>query len=184
MKTKSLQNEKSISGILHSPISDHYGAFTSLNFNRPTDSPRYVTVHKQDEHSLLKFRDAISSLDLVSKVNSNLSEDPNNTYAILESEITKTKERLLPSKRVRFNKYKHKKNNWITTAIMKSIHHRDKLYNKLKSFSKSSETYKLHKINFNEYDKLLNKLIREAKTMYYNSEFQKHQNDIKRLGKP
>ena len=127
MKTKSLQNEKSISGILHSPISDHYGAFTSLNFNQPSKSPRYVTVHKQDEHSLLKFRDAISSLDLVSKVNISLYEDPNKTYAILESEIIKAKEQFLPSKTVRFNKYKHKKNNWITTAILKSIHHRDTL---------------------------------------------------------
>ena len=115
-----------------------------------------------------------------SKINKSLIEDPNKTYEILESELIKAKQTFLPSKRVRFNKYKHKKNNWITSALLKSIHYRDKLYAKLKSIPKSHETYMINKLKFDDYNKLLNKLIREAKITYYNYEFNKYQSDIKK----
>ena len=40
VRNQGLHNRNSISGILHSPISDHYAAFTSLSFKQPTKSPR------------------------------------------------------------------------------------------------------------------------------------------------
>merc|ERR1711947_22612 len=109
----------------------------------------------------------------------NLLENPNNTYKIIESEISKAKNQFLPSKQVRFNKYKHRKNNWITSAIMKSIHFRDKLYHKLKRTNKLDIAYITNKINYGNFNKLLNKLIKEAKTTYYNDECNKYQNNIK-----
>ena len=180
VRSNSIQNKNSVSGILHSPISDHYGAFTSLTFNQPKTSPRYITICKQDDNSLAQFKQALESSDMLSKIDKRITEDPNKTYEVLESEIIRMKDKFLPTKTVRFNKYKHKKNSWITSAILESIHHRDKLYCKLKSIPKTHVTYSSYKNNFNNYSKLLNKLIREAKTMYYNNEFKKYQNDIKK----
>ena len=38
----------------------------------------------------------------------------------------------MPTKLVKFNKYKHKKSMWITQGILRSIQYRDKLYKQLK----------------------------------------------------
>ena len=175
-----VQNQDSKSGIIHSSISDHYAAFTSLSFRHLAKSTKWVTVHKQDESSLLKFSEAIRRSDLLSKINHNIQEDPSRTYDVLESVILKAKNDFLPSKTVRFNKYKHKKNKWITSGIIKSIHIRDKLYRKLKSIHDNEISYITHKKNLDDYNKLLNKLIKDAKTTYYNNEFKKYQHDIKK----
>ena len=183
VKDKGFNNHKSHSGILHSPISDHYAAFSSLFLKKTVISPEWVTKHKQDDASIKKFVEAINSSNLLSKIRSDLFENPNNTYDIIESEILKAKAEFLPTKRVKFNKYKHRKNNWITSALIKSIHHRDKLYHKLKTTSKSNENYSTRKFEYSEYNKFLNKLIKEAKTNYYNNEFSKYHNDIKKTWK-
>ena len=54
-----------------------------------------------------KFKDALVSADLMSKINSDIFHDPNSTYGIIENEMAKAKELHMPSKTVRFNKYKH-----------------------------------------------------------------------------
>ena len=173
-------NQNSKSGILHSSLSDHYAAFTSLSFKQPSKAARWVTIHKQDDLSLMKFSEAIKESNLLTKINHDIFEDPNSTYEILQSTISSAKNEFLPSKRVRFNKYKHKKNKWITTAIIKSIHVRDKLYHKFKTTRKTDVNYSSHKKKFDDYSKLLNKLIKDAKTTYYNNEFEKYQNDIRK----
>ncbi len=38
----------------------------------------------------------------------------------------------MPSKLVKYRKYKHKKSKWITQGIIKSIHYRDNLYKNTK----------------------------------------------------
>ena len=180
IKHRTFSNQQSLSGILHAPISDHFGAFTSLPLSTPEENPKYVTVHKQDADSISKFKHAIASADIMSKINLNPLTDPNYTYDIMEHEILKAKEKYLPSKKVKFNKYKHKKKNWITTGILQSIHHRDKLYRKFKSCKHSDAVYETNKLIYNDYNKSLNRLIKLAKTDYYRNEFDKHSNNIKK----
>ena len=129
---------------------------------------------------MLNFKEAIASSNLLSKINSSPLEHPNKTYEIIEAEILKAKKQYLPSKKVRFDKYKHKKNNWITSAILQSIHFRDNLYRKLKTTNQFDVTYSTHKTNYNKYNKLLNKLIKDAKAKYYNDEFKQYNNNIKK----
>ena len=45
------------------------------------------------------------------------------------------KNKHLPDKTVKFNKYRHKLNPWMTSGILESIRSRDKMYKKLKSTS-------------------------------------------------
>ena len=87
----------------------------------------------------------------------------------------------MPSKRVRFNKYRHKNKNWITSGILKSIQFRDKLYTKFKSCRVSNPSHALHKSRYNDFNKLLKKTIKEAKSNYYNNEFSKYSDNIKKI---
>ena len=86
----------------------------------------------------------------------------------------------LPSKYVKYNKHKHKKNKWITNGIIRSIKFRDNLYRQLKHTVPGSQEYHTLKTNLRTYNNILRNSIRIAKTSYFNSCFQKFRNDIKK----
>ena len=79
------------------------------------------------------FRSELTEIDMSSLLNANLATDPNTDYEKFEKIITKTYDKHFPEKRVKFNKYKHKRSNWITSGILKSIEFRDNYINVLKS---------------------------------------------------
>ena len=106
--------------------------------------------------------------------------DPNRNYEILETIIKECKEKHLPIKTVKFDKYKHKKSNWITPGIIKSIQYRDKLYMNLKKTPFSSTQHAILKQNLKTYNTILNKLIMNAKKDYYHNEFSRYKGDIKK----
>ena len=97
-----------------------------------TPSPRYVKVGKSDEVSINNFISHLQSQNIFEKMNKDLSANPNINYSILEKIVLDSKRIHLPVKTVKFNKYKHKRADWITSGIVKSIHFRDKLYLRLK----------------------------------------------------
>ena len=47
----------------------------------------------------------------------------------------------MPFKFVKFNKYKHKDNEWIKAEVLRSIKYRDKLYKNLQNTDRSSHLY-------------------------------------------
>ena len=74
------------------------------------------------------FRSELTEIDMSSLLNTNLATDPNTDYDKFEKIIAKAYDKHFPEKRVKFNKYKHKRSNWITSGILKSIEFRDKSY--------------------------------------------------------
>ena len=60
-------------------------------------------------------------------------------YNKFEKIITKSYDKHFPEKYVKFNKYKYKLSNWITSGILKYIEFRDKLYKRLKMCSSESD---------------------------------------------
>ena len=107
----------------------------------------------------------------------NLATDPNTDCEKFENIITKTYDKQFPEKRVKFNKYKHKRSNWITSDMLKSIEFRDKLYKRLKICSPDNGEYDLLNHNLKIYSDYLNHCIRPAKKQFYHNEFNKHKND-------
>ena len=89
----------------------------------------------------------------------------------------------MPIKKVKFNKHKHKKSNWITHGIIKSIKFRDNLFNRLKQMQQNSSAYINTKQNLVTYNKILKRLIHEAKLNYYHSKFEKCKTDSKQTWK-
>ena len=86
-------------------------------------------------------RHEIKSEEIYNKFNKKPTADPNSNYTTLCNEILRSKNKHMPSKWVKFNKYKHKKSSWITQGLLKSIKYRDKLYKRLKLIDPNSANY-------------------------------------------
>ena len=173
--------KKARAGIAMSNISDHLICYIGIDFERSdTATPKYVSIPTTDELSIQHFCNHISEVNFNDLMDNDISADPNINYNILETTIKNAKDKYLPIKIVRFNKHKHKKSNWITTGIIKSIKFRDKLYRKLKQCNPNSPIYFTHEINLRTYARLLKKTIREAKKQYYANRFQSFKNDARK----
>ncbi len=72
------------------------------------------------------------NINIINKLNTSPNDIPNNNYNILHTIIENATNKHIPDKVVKFNKHKHKKSNWITKGIIKSISFRDKLHYEFK----------------------------------------------------
>ena len=172
----------SVAGIICSQISDHLPCFICLDVKKArTKSPKYVKVSTCDENSLQNFCNHINEINFHEILNNDIASDPNSNYNILEKEILAAKDKHLPIKTVRFNKYRHKISEWITPEIIKSIKFRDKLYRKLKEVNPYTTKYAELETNLKTFAKIVNKSIREAKKKYYANQFLTYKNDSKKI---
>ena len=133
-----------------------------------------------NDTAINNFRSELTEIDMSSLLNANLATDPNTDYDKFEKFITKTYDKHFPEKRVKFNKYKHKRSNWITSGILQTIEFTDKLYKRLKICTPDHGEYDLLKHNLKIYNGYLNHCIRAAKKEFYHNEFNKHKNDIRK----
>ena len=118
-------------------------------------------------------------MNIMSKMSQKLSSDPNINYDILENILKQAIEQFMPCIKVKYNRHKHKKTEWITSGLVKSIKYRDKLYKKLKQTSPNIPIYENLKHNLKIYNKILKQAIRQAKSSFYKSKFDKFKNDSK-----
>ena len=87
----------------------------------------------------------------------------------------------MPIIKSKFNKYKHKKTNWITFGILRSIKFRDNKYRRLRQTSLNTIEHHNLKFNLLSYNKILKKIIREAKLKFYQSKFEKYKTKSKEI---
>ena len=169
------------SSIILSQISDHRPCIVNLGISEKTKKrQKYVRTRAINDAAINIFREELSEIDISSLLNVNLFTDPNIDYNKFVKIITKNYDKHFPEKCVKFNKYKHKLSNWITSGILKSIEFRDKLYKRLKMCSSESDEYELLKHNLKIYNSYLNQCIRTAKKDFYYNEFSKYKNDIRK----
>jgi len=107
-------------------------------------------------------------------------DNPCENFVKLDKCIQQNFESSFPEKKVRFNKYKHKVSPWMTNGILKSIHRRDNLSKKIKNTPSNSPNYEQLSANLKILRQSLRTLIREAKKVYYDTEFQKFGGDCKK----
>ncbi len=109
------------SGILIKKISDHQPYFTFLNgiFHK-TSPPKLIKINNHNPN----FQNELTELNIMSQLDSSPTANPNDNYKILHNIIETAKNKHLPSKTVKYNKYKHKKTKWITNGPLKSIYYK------------------------------------------------------------
>ena len=68
---------------------------------------------------------------------------------MINADILRAKNKHMPCKLVKLNKYKHKKSTWITQGLLKSIRYRDKLYKQLRLSNPNSLGLHYDTLKFN-----------------------------------
>ena len=93
-----------------------------LNITQATESyPKFIKIKIVSEQTMTNDKYEIRSDVLYNKLNKSLNADTNINNEIIHDEIARAKNKCMPSKIVKFNKYKHKKSSWITQGLLKSI---------------------------------------------------------------
>ena len=174
-------NQEVKSGIILSDISDHLPALVILKSNVPKARPqKYIQIQTRTETAFGNLRRELQEIEIMSQLDRSPSANPKTNYDIIEKTISESCKKHLPVKTVKFNKYKHKNNPWITMGILRSIKSRDKLYKSLRSSPPDSSEYTQRHINLKTFNNILNKSIRDAKKNYYHSTFTKYKNDMRK----
>ena len=171
----------STSGILMSRISDHLPYFIFLDLLKPkrNSTPKTIQIQTWNAECIFQFQNELINASIYDKRDTALVSDPSTNLNILSHTISQAKHKHLPTRNVKFNKHKHKKSQWITHGILKSISYRDKLYLTLKRLPVDSERFNNVKINLKTYQSILRRLIRDSKKQYYQKKFDNCKNDIK-----
>ena len=141
---------------------------------------KYIHIRKCTGANIDNVCKEIQKAEIMNNIDNNITADPNENYEKMITVIGNAMKKHIPDKRVKFNKHKHKKSQWITNGIIKSISYRDKLHLKLKLTPQGTDEYMNIKTNLGTYNKILNKSIREAKQLYYNSCFEKYKTDMRK----
>ena len=97
----------------------------------------------------------------------------------MTSILTTSKNNHIPKKIKKFNKRKHKKENWMTDELLILVNRKNDMYRDWKSTSNDYE-YQIKKINFKTFDKIVNCTIDDAKNKYYHDLFTRQKNDMKK----
>ena len=176
--------QNSTSGIIHTYISDHLPYFTCVDIFRKTKlSPKFIHVYNNTPSAMTNFTTDVKQALTNEGFDTDLLADPNANYGKLEKIITSAKQKHLPSSLRKVNKYKHRLSPWITNGIIKSIKFRDKLYKEVKLTNPDSPEHYIKNTNLHTYNGILQKNIRAAKRIYYEKQFNKYKNDIKKTKK-
>ena len=159
-------DDNHVSGILINKISDHQPVFTCNNKATPLCKEwKYI---QNDERSLSRFLDDLQDADIINKLDQNTLSDPNKNYDTFIEIVVSAKAKHFPSRRVKFNRRKHRIQMWVTKGNIKSINTKDKMYKKNWSNLDVTVTYnETLKAHFNKYRNILKKTIAKAKRIYY-----------------
>ncbi len=97
-------------GVLIKSFSDHQPYFILLNNVQTRDYPPVsVKVTKHDNESRHNFYNELLTSNELLTLPDNLNENPNNSYNILHQVIQNAKAKHMPTKFVKYDKYKHKR---------------------------------------------------------------------------
>ena len=123
--------DNSTSGVFTNEISDHQMIYTYSNESFLNNNPaKYIDIESNTNEKLDNFLIELQNIDLTNKLDQNPFTNPSKNYDTFINILTNIKQRVLPKTRVKFNKKKHKKSQWMSRGILNSINSKDKLYKK------------------------------------------------------
>ena len=124
------------------------------------------------------FKDDLINTNFHDSISNEFSVDKN--YDHFSSKLTSIINKNFHKVEVRFNKYKHKRHDWITNGILISIRERDKLFRKWKLSKKNNKDITIQlKVQLDNYNKILKKTIKHAKLNFYQNYFQRNITNMK-----
>jgi len=170
------------SGVILTHISDHLPYFISLDYlmTQEVRVRRRVWILKQNTAAMQRIKEELQDTKTVTQLENILANNPDESYNTFHNILQEISNEHFTAKYISFNKYKHRKNNWVTKGILKSIKKRDKLYVHWRSTQKNNEFYETRKDIFKSYNRILRNSINLAKKNFYCRQFQLFRNDIRK----
>ena len=168
--------DKSLAGTLTTNITDHYSNFLFTETSpTKTSKPNYISYRKITDQALLNFNTSLESETWEKVYNCN---NPNLSYQNFISIFTSHFNTNLPIKTVRFNRFKHKLEPWITKGLLKSSKTKQKLYISMVK-ARQTDNFTHHKNTYQRYLAVYRKLLKNAKQIYWSTRFDQARNNIK-----
>ena len=164
-------------------LSQPYFIFLNCETTNKKPPNKFIHMRSQNETSFINVDKDLQTSNIITLMDNDTTSDPNNNYNILLEEIKKAIDKHMPIKTVKFDKYRHKKETWITSGILKSIRYKDKLYRQLKMTNPFIPQYNILKTNLKTYSTILKRNIRLANKMHYTNMFHKSKNYSKKTWK-
>ena len=131
----------SSAAIFTNKISDHQLYILAVpNLSSMNKTPKYTKM-LSTANSIPNFVADICKANILTKLNPEIFANPNENYNTLEKLIVLNINKHFPTRRVKYNKYQHKKSTWITKGILHSIKFRDNLYRELKQTCPNSDIF-------------------------------------------
>ena len=152
-------------------------------FQRKLQNENDTTELEQINDTMINdFREALSAIDISSLLNCSLSTDPSFDYERFGKIITEMYDEYFLEKCVKFDKYKHKLSNWITSEYSNRSNSEMNCTckNFLKTYSTENSEYERLKHNLKLYNGYLNQCVRAVKKQLYHNEFSKYKNDVRK----
>ena len=159
-----------INGLLFQDISDHLPIF-AINLANAENIDKNRVVHARDTSTanVIKFRERLANFDWSTILS---IDNPIIAYDNLLSNYSCIYNDCFPLRRINIRNYN--RNPWLTTAILKSIKMKSKLY---KRYLRKPTPVNEHK--YKVYKNMLIQLIRSAKCSYYENQLRKNKSNIK-----
>ena len=91
---------------------------------------KHIDIESNTNEKLNNSLIELQNIDLTTKLNQNPLSNPSKNYDTFINILANIQQRVLPKTRVKFNKKKHKKSQWMSRGILNSINSKVKLYKK------------------------------------------------------
>ena len=130
------------------------------------------------EQAMPNVKHEIRTDVLYNKLNKSLNADTNINYEIIHDEIARAKNKCMPSKIVKLNKYKHKKVFMDNPRFTKIYPISRSTLQEIETTNPNSPNYDTEKTNLKTYNLILKENIHSAKQIYYENCFHHFRNDI------
>ena len=158
------------SGLIQTSITDHYPIFVSISQNVPLpNNPIVIKYRNIDSVSLRKFKFALNAslIDSIYVVN-----DPKTAFELFLKIFSDIYDKYFPIK-TKTVSHKSSIKPWVTSVLVKRIKIKDKL-------SILANKGRIDVKVFKDFRNVLNKQLRDAKSNFYDNEFNQCNGNIKK----
>ena len=174
-----IQAEHSLSGTLKTSITDHYSNFifikSSDHKSSQLKSPNHISYRQVTDRTLKDFNSALDNETWQDVYN---CSNPDIAYQNFLKTFDSLVNTHLPYKTVRFNKFKHKLEPWITIGLLKSARTKENYYIAMIK-ARHTDNFTVLEGRYKTYLSLYRKVIKSAKQNYWKNRFYQAKNDIK-----
>ena len=161
-------------GLIESTISDHFPVFISIQYGTTLETEEFKTIKYRsfDDDSIAKFKLDLSN-SLISLIEG--ISDPQEAFSKFHELIDVLYNKYFPLKSKILTK-KAQLKPWVNQALVNRIKIRDKL-------GKLSSKGRIDRKIYTQFRNMLTKQIRDAKAIYFNNQFDKCKNNIRKTWK-